>query len=280
MDKTSLGDRMKGYEKVSRTNLTRRTPVIIRVDGKNFRTFTKRFKNLVEYGVADPKHHNVVKWSEPPLEKIRERTSPFDDNMYACMASTSNLMTHFIQNSCFAYTQSDEISLLLVDWKKFETDAWYGNQVQKMASVAASMATAYFYNTYQHLVEMIDYGPHMPMFDARVFTLPKEEVANYFIWRQQDATRNSINMLGQFYFSHKQLHGKKTNDVQDMLMETHGVNWNDIPTWQKRGFCTLGAHPYSSAGPYTDEEIPIFTKDREYIEQWLDPEYEGFDPHA
>lgn len=270
MDKTSLGDRMKEYERASRTHLTRRTPVIIRVDGKSFHTFTKRFRNLVEYGNADPQHHNILHPDEP-LVQIAERESPFDDMMHSCMLSAAVQMVHYIQNAAFAYTQSDEISILLMDWRKLTTDAWFGNQVQKMASVAASMATAAFYCMYQQY-DVINYGPHMPMFDARVYNIPQEEVANYFIWRQQDATRNSINMLGQFYFSHKQLQKKSTSDVQDMLMAQHGVNWNDILTWQKRGTCVYRRSDFSSRGPEVDEEIPIFTKDREYIERWLNPE--------
>lgn len=100
------------------------------------------------------------------------------------------------------------------------------------------------------------------LFDARVFNLPMEEVTNYCVWRQQDATRNSINMLGQFHFSHKELQRKSTSDVQDMLMEHHGVNWNDIDIWKKRGFCYFGKQTY-------DPNIPIFTTDRNYIEQHL-----------
>ena len=94
-----------------------------------------------------------------------------------------------------------------------------------------------------------------------LINIPKEEVANYFIWRQQDATRNSINMLGQYYFSHKELQKKNTDQVQEMLFSEHGINWNDIPTWQKRGYCATPTD--------FDDEIPIFTKDRDYIERHL-----------
>lgn len=245
MDKTSLGDRMKEYELVSRTHLTRRTPVIIRVDGKAFHTFTKRLTDT--------------------------DISPYSASMQSTMQCTAQLMVHYIQNAVFAYTQSDEISILLVDWRKHETEQWYNAQVQKMVSISAAMATAYFGHFYR-LDEEIDYAPHLPLFDSRVFTLPKEEVANYFIWRQQDATRNSINMLGQHFFSHKELHGKNVSQVQDMLMEKHGINWNDFPTTNRRGTCVISKSDFSSRGPQLDQEIPIFTKDREYIERWLDPE--------
>ncbi len=245
MDKTSLGDRMKQYEMVSRTYLTRRTPVIIRVDGKAFHTFTKRLTDTTD--------------------------TPYSNAMHSCMASTSQLLVHNIQNAVFAYTQSDEISILLMDWRKHETEQWFGSQVQKMVSISAAMATAYFGAAYRG-VEEIDYAMHLPLFDSRIFTLPQDEVANYFLWRQQDATRNSINMLGQFHFSHKELQGKSTNEVQDMLHQLRGVNWNDLSTWQKRGTSVLSKSDFSSSGPYIDEEIPIFSQNRGYVERWLDPE--------
>lgn len=109
------------------------------------------------------------------------------------------------------------------------------------------------------------------MFDARAFTLPKEEVCNYFIWRQQDASRNSVQMVAQSLFSHKQLHGKNTGELQDMMFTEHGVNWNDYPTHQKRGACIVKEY-YEKEGAtrsrwVPDLEIPIFTQDRDYIDK-------------
>ena len=250
MKKDSLGDRMKSYENVTKFKLTKRTPVIIRLDGKAFHTWTKRLKDVDDL-----------------------TTDPFSDVMNQCMTATTEKLIAGIQNAVFGYTQSDEISILLNDWKTLTTDQWFGNSVQKMVSVAASMATVYFNQTYAQLV-----GPEQTqeaawaMFDARVFTLPKEEVANYFVWRQQDATRNSINMLGQHYFSHKELQGKNVSQVQDMLMLDQpigdpGVNWNDLDTWKKRGTCVTRVEDVTA-----DREIPIFTADREYVEQFLSVE--------
>jgi tRNA(His) 5'-end guanylyltransferase len=101
------------------------------------------------------------------------------------------------------------------------------------------------------------------LFDSRVYNLPKEEVTNYFIWRQQDASRNSVQMLGRFYFSQKQMHGKSNSRVQDMLMLEEGVNWNDLSTWMKRGSCVVRTH---DQGVVDDNEIPIFTQDRNYTD--------------
>ena len=103
------------------------------------------------------------------------------------------------------------------------------------------------------------------MFDSRCFNIPKEEVANCFIWRQQDATRNAIQLLGQNFFSAKDLHKKTCSDIQDMLMLDKGINFNNERTDFKRGACC-----YKQDGVWVvDKEIPIFTQDREYIERWL-----------
>lgn len=237
MDKTSLGDRMKGYESVSRTKLIRRTPVIIRIDGKAFHTWTR---SLVDVN-----------------------TSPFSGYMNRAMTWTCQQLVNNIQNAKIAYTQSDEISILLNDWGKIATDQWFDGNIQKIVSVSASIATAAFNHFNQ------ENNPSLPLayFDSRAFALPKEEVANYFIWRQQDATRNSVQMLGRFYFSHKEMHQKSVSDVQDMLMLTHDVNWNNIDTWMKRGSCVVPSKQEYNLG--VDLDIPIFTQDRDYIEKHL-----------
>lgn len=133
------------------------------------------------------------------------------------------------------------------------------------------------------------------MFDARCFNIPKEEVTNLVYWRQDDASRNSIQMVGQANFSHKELHKKSRNDIQDMLMTQKGINWNDFPTYQKRGSCCVKrefwidkndgeefSKEYSEALDRTaidenaikrtkwiiDTEIPIFKGEgREYIDR-------------
>jgi len=266
MDKTSLGDRMKtNYESVSQTRLTRRTPVIIRLDGKAFHTFTKGMKR------------------------------PFDENLIQCMTTTTRNLVENIEGCEFGYTQSDEISLLLTDYKKFKTQAWFDYKVQKIVSVAASMCTAYF-----NRIFFKNYGFGKPaFFDARVFSIPKEEVVNYFIWRQQDATRNSIQMVGQSVFSHKELHGKSCDEIQEMLWSQKGINWNDIDTEKKMGSCVYKRYfvsemkqtsinvvdnkavsvGYDYDGTirteyYIDKEPPIFTKDRDYIQKFVDVDKE------
>lgn len=258
-----LGNRMKEYEGVTQTSLLRRTPVIIRLDGRAFHTFTKKF-------TPD---------TDPSL-----KNGPFSHILHNLMVITSQALFHYIQNAQFVYTQSDEISILLKDWTRLSTDQWFGGNIQKITSISASMASTYFnfqlqrvpeWNKWVHesgtyTIPMIfpipTYVGEIPLFDSRVFNLPKEEVVNYFIWRQQDATRNSINMLARFYFSHKELHQKSTSDVQDMLMLQKGINWNDLETWKKRGTAIIANNTVSSAIPVkADEEMPILTQDRDYI---------------
>ena len=114
---------------------------------------------------------------------------------------------------------------------------------------------------------------HSAIFDSRVFAIPKDEVNNYFIWRQQDATRNSIQMLGQANFSHKELHKCSCNMIQEKLFTEKGINFNDIPTTQKRGACIVKEQYLVGEATRTrwivDKEIPIFTSDRDYIGKFV-----------
>lgn len=253
--KDALGDRMKEfYENRSKTYLTRRTPVIIRLDGKAFHSFTKGFKR------------------------------PYDEIFHGAMNETLRYLCKNIQGCKIGYTQSDEITLLLTDYEKLTTDAWFGYSVQKMCSIAASMATFAFNKAFYNAIpagtddESIYYQAYEKgaMFDARVFNIPKEEVVNCFIWRQQDATRNAIQMLGQTHFSHKELDCKDQNDIQDMLMVEKGINFNDMSVPFKRGVCCYrkDCSDVIIEGPnrkqwVIDLNIPIFTQDREFIEKWI-----------
>lgn len=268
-----LGRRMKEYyEQIPKTKLMKRTPVIIRIDGKAFHSFTKGFKR------------------------------PFDDVLIESMQQTMKYLCENIQGCVLGYHQSDEISLVLIDYQKLTSDAWFDYEVQKICSVAASMATMAFNKIFEQ--NCIEYSSVIPntelgreivstysrslekgaMFDARCFNIPKEEVTNYIYWRQLDAIRNSIQMVGQANFSHKELHGKSCNQIQDMLMIQKDINWNDFPVYQKRGSCCV-KESYSTVNlsTYTgsidaitrmrwiiDKEIPIFKgEDRNYIDKLI-----------
>ena len=249
--KDSLGDRMKVYEGVSNHFLTRRTPVIIRIDGCHFHTVTR------------------------PFEK------PFDPAFMQAMIKTTSQLCQSIQGCVLGYTQSDEISLLLCDWQTLDTQAWFDNKLQKIVSVSASMAATFFQQnirqcifdnaiyTMQDETIMLEQdnkkfkSVENAYFDSRAFNLPKEEVYNYFIWRQQDATRNSIQGLAQSLFSHKELQGISCKMLQDKMLTERDVNWNDLETSKKRGTCIVR----SEQGWSIDTDIPIFTQDRDYIEK-------------
>jgi tRNA(His) guanylyltransferase len=239
--KTSLGDRMKCYESVPRIFLTRRTPVIIRLDGKAFHTFTRG------------------------MEK------PFDSIFVISMQETMEYLCKNIQNCVFGYTQSDEITLVLVDYASLDTEPWFGNNVQKMVSVSASMATLAFNMYFESNVvskgvdcESQYYTKfNTAMFDSRVFSIPKEEVTNCILWRQQDATRNSIQSVGQYYFSNKQLFKKSTKDIIQMLQDEKDVLWTEYPTYLKRGSACI-KNEYGEW--FIDFEMPILTEDRYYVD--------------
>lgn len=225
-----LGTRMKSYyEAIPKTRLMRRVPVAIRLDGKAFHTFTRGFKK------------------------------PFDEVLGCSMRATMKYLCENIQGCVLGFQQSDEITLILIDYQTLTTEAWFNYEIQKMCSISASMATMAFNKFFEYTVhENYDVGnPYTPekekeivetyfkaiekgaMFDARCFNIPKEEVANLIYWRQLDATRNSIQMVGQANFSHKELQNKTCNDIQDMLFKERNINWNDFPTHLKRGSCCV-----------------------------------------
>jgi tRNA(His) 5'-end guanylyltransferase len=257
----ALGERMKKYEYVTRTHLMTRTPVIIRIDGKAFHTFTRGFKK------------------------------PFDEILVKSMQETMKYLCENVQGCVLGYTQSDEITLVLVDYKELDTCAWFDYNIQKMCSIVSSMATLAFNQIFTRNVvfekqEQIltndtnsDYLSALTraqaigaMFDARVFNIPKEEVCNNILWRQNDATRNSIQMVGHANFSDKELHKKSCNDIQDMLMIEKGINWNDFPTHLKRGSCCIKQKLENWDRPQwvIDTEIPIFKGDgRKYIDNFV-----------
>lgn len=257
-----LGDRMKQYESRNQYWLQRRTPVIVRVDGKAFHTFTRGFQK------------------------------PFDEVLGNAMVRTMEYCAANIENCVFAYCQSDEITFVLSDYRKLNTEAWFGYRTDKICSIAASMATMAFNKYFADEVRKFQdvhckilestWGSceeywdteenetlyHLyweryhkgAMFDARCFNIPKEEVCNCIYWRQLNATRNSIQMVGQANFSHNELQGKSCNEIQDMLHEQRGINWNDFPTRWKRGVAWTKTNG-------TDYEMPILKgEDRKYVD--------------
>ncbi|TXK83437.1 tRNA(His) guanylyltransferase Thg1 family protein [Paenibacillus sp. N3.4] len=239
MKKDDFGNRMKEYENAFRNSLPRRLPVILRIDGCHFHTFTRGMKK------------------------------PFDETLTNALWETCKFLAQNIMGCKIVYQQSDEISILLTNYDKLTTQSWFENNIQKMVSVSASMATAKFNEVIK---------PHYPdkplaTFDSRAWVLPHDEVTNYFLWRQQDATKNSISMVAQANFPHKQLQGLTGKQLQDKLFLEKGINWNDLPVWQKRGVCITKQQYFKGETQRTkwdvDHETPIFSQNRDYINEFV-----------
>ena len=303
--KDSLGDRMKGYyEDRYRLSLPRRSNIVIRIDGKAFHTYT------------------------------RGLNKPYDEALMEDMNQTTRYLCENIQGAKLGYVQSDEISIVLTDYDTIDTSGWFDYNLQKMCSIAASLATAHFNflrmqryfcgnqdnvavendktigehfkpgtnleDVRDDIASFVNYMPikhKVALFDARIFVIPEqEEVVNYFVWRQQDATKNGISMAAQSLFSHKALHGMKGNEMQDKMMTEKNVNWNDFPVRFKRGGVVVkreqnwyklkdkpNVHPRSCSdaqlpniqkdpnniifqrSAWTAIDPPIFTQDRNFI---------------
>lgn len=275
-----LGNRMKEYESRNRYFLQKRIPVVIRLNMRAGHTYTRGFGR------------------------------PFDDIFIAAMQNTAKYLCENIQNVKLSYQQSDEITLVLVDYDKLNTECFFEYRVDKLCSIVASMATMAFNKAIEDATDLAfnkefyelglgstpsedeedvyndelegleeKYDKYYSkvgkaMFDARCCNLPKEEVTNNLYWRQLDATRNSIQMVEQANFSHKELHGKSCNQIQDMLMEQKNINWNDYPTYQKRGSCCIKENYETENGMRSrwivDKDIPIFKGDgREYVDRFV-----------
>jgi len=214
----------KDYEIRGRMALTRRVPVIIRVDGKNFSTFCKRFEK------------------------------PYDVFLNGSLNAVMHHLCSNIQGAKFAERHSDEISILVTDYDSIQTDAFFDYDTQKIASLTASMATAEFCRrlmAYSHQPEptdlhnqdsgnynkkYLDWVEKWPSFDSRCFNIPESEIANYFWWRMLDAKRGSINMTAQANFSHKSLQGLSCDQMQEKLWQEKDINWAKLPQGQKIGF--------------------------------------------
>jgi len=202
----SLGDRMKNYENVNRNYLIPKIPAIIRLDGKAFHTFT------------------------------RGMDKPFDIILQKTMQETMKVLCESIQGAIFGYTQSDEITIVL-HTPNINSSIWFDGNVQKIVSISASIATLHFNRLFRENDTAGKYEEkyNKALFDSRVFNIPINEVYNCIIWRQQDATKNAIQMLAQNVFSHKDLQNLNDSQLQEKLFSEKNINFNDLATASKRG---------------------------------------------
>lgn len=259
MDCSSLATRMKDYENETRTYLKSKKPVIIRLDGRAFHTFT------------------------------RGLNKPYDEILSNTMVDTALLLSHEIQNVKFAYTQSDEISLCLLDTETENTQPYFNNNIQKICSVAASTCTIFFYknylrtlqkeiplpniddvedlknldiNSYKYWQKLYDY----PTFDCRCFNIPQSEIPSYFIWRWKDCKRNSIEASARSLYSAKDLLNHNSKELLQMISDK-GIDWNDYPEHFKYGTYIskdeeLGWRTFFD----TDDFVNFYN---EHIDTWL-----------
>lgn len=248
----SLGDRMKRYEQTSQMILPYRLPLIVRVDGKAFSKYTKKLNK------------------------------PFDRNFISVMEDVAVELCREIQGAQFAFVQSDEVSVLVHGYKTFNSQAYFDNKLQKIVSVAAAVAAATFTANSWRMwaktaIHETDRSPSLDdvvpgYFDARAFVLPESDVNNYFVWRQRDALRNSVQMFASHHFSHKELHKKSTSEMIDMC-KAKGADWHALPTTQKQGRCVHKHHEVvdgvSRSHFRVDTDIPRFNDVTLYIERFL-----------
>jgi tRNA(His) guanylyltransferase len=248
MSKDSLGDRIKKYENSFRQQLPIRIPLIIRLDGASF--------------------HNYLKGCKRPI----------DENVVECMNESAKYLCKNIQGAQLAYVQSDEISILINNYQSLNTEPWFDNSLQKIVSISAGMVSSYFSSISDRIFGKIK----LATFDCRAFVVPKEDVCNAFIFRQQDATRNSVQMLAQSLYSHRELLGKNNSQLQEMCFKK-GFNWNNCPIYQKRGRCIVKSKIIKPCKHHktndvfnversewvVDNKIPIFSQNRNYINQYV-----------
>jgi len=224
MDTSDLAKRMKAYEGVSQKYLMKRVPVIVRVDGKAFHTLTR-------------KHF---------------RKRGFDWSFSSMMSEVASTVMEEMQGCDFCYSQSDEISFLLTDYRTIRTSPWFDYRIDKLNSITAALASVSFSRLINDAV----------CFDCRCFNLPKDDVCNYFIWRQKDAIRNAVQMCGQERFSKRELHGKSCIEIKDMLFSCKGIDFDELSDRQKQGFCIHGKDRVFLG-------TALFSENRELVEKFV-----------
>ena len=193
----SLGDRIKCYEAVTRHFATPRMPLIIRLDGRAFHTFTRNLQR------------------------------PFDENFIDAMTGAALQVAKEMQGFKVAYIQSDEVTFCITDYDELNSQGWFGYNLQKILSISASTMSVNFIKTLG--------TDQLPVFDSRAFSVPISDVVNTFLWRAKDWERNSLQMYSRAFFSHKELHRQNTSSMHNML-KTIDKSWaNDLSPKLKNG---------------------------------------------
>ena len=238
---SSLSDRMKTYEDASQYKFTPLMPVVIRIKCANIDSVSRSFRQ------------------------------PFDNVFHKTMRQTARALGEAIPNCFFAYTYSDEVNLLVTDYNT-NNKACYNNNMQKIVSMSSSIATVMFNKFFAQNVSFTDktrwrYTGHLneAIFESKAFIIPKEELVNYFVWRQYRGFRHTIDVVAGSEFSSEELKGKTLNQKQDMLLKQKEIDINRVKPDKKHGFCVF----LTTNGWVIDLDIPLFSKNKEYIEKFL-----------
>lgn len=255
----TLNEELQEYESKSKIHLTKKVPVFIRVDGKAFKTFTKGFKK------------------------------PYDELLSKTMMQTMQAMCEEIQGCVFGYTASDEITIILTDYHKWNSEPWLNYDAQKMSSEAASIATEAFnrfFNENRKVLRSPKNADEISIyeayeractigarFEARCFNVPEDRVCEMIFWRQNNHRRNVIQSIGRLYFSRKELLGKCNDEVLDMLYEKEHIVWNNLPVVYRIGACcTKGKSPFVGKKSWSvDKHMPmICDENKAYLQEIMD----------
>lgn len=252
INKTVVIDRMKRYSSSSKQNLMRGVPVILHINGKSFHSYAKNFQK------------------------------PFDEVLLESMRKSILYLCKHIQGCVFGYTQSDKISLLLIDYQTHHSDAWYDYDVQKICSDAAAMSTMIFNKIFREQVALLSkedaheterlYSQKIGLakFMVHAYNVPKNDVCNYFIWKQNDCRNNSVMQVGKWYLDANELNGCSIERIQEKLLDKHQIDWNDYPIHLQRGSCCIKTRNVNEHGKWIiDMNPPIFAQDRDYIERFV-----------
>ena len=257
--KKTLKDEMDRYESTVSMSLKTKTPVFIRLEGKSFGAFTQHFQK------------------------------PYDPIMTRTMQQTAKQLCAEANGCVFAYTASNEITLILTDYHKWNSVPWLDYDVMRMCSAAASIATIAFSkafadsmewflqtyngndkdNLYTAYCEASNYGAR---FEAVCFNVPEDRVCEMVFHQQYQWRRNSILSLANQNFSHREVVGKTLDELHEMLAEK-GIFWHDLPTEYRHGSCcSKGVNPFGRKKKWRiDTEMPLLTDSNQiYLQQIMD----------
>ena len=251
---------MKKYEESSATKLAKKTPVFIKLNVCSYAQMTKHLRK------------------------------PYDVIFANAMQHTMMSICEVAHGAIFAYSNFDEITVVLTDYHKLNSNAWFSYDVQKMSSVVSSIATVEFNSEFNKLVQefekdysgankenlLVEYkklAEHKIMFSSHCFNVPENRVCDMLYWRQKECTKNIIQSIGRMYFENDVLVGKCNDEILEMLRETYGIDWVNLPVELKRGVaCTKGSNPFSKKKNWAiDKHMPLLIEpNQDYIKKILD----------